>query len=310
MVTTNKYNLPSPFVRYNEARNAAYSRGKADISVTQLIDSPRIRLLREAHAGELTDDVIDSIWALFGTAVHVVLDKNADPNDVTEQRLSMKINGWVLGGGVDHQKVMGNKRIITDYKVTSVWSVMLGSKQSWVDQQNCYAELVENETGDTVTEIRICAMLRDWSRREASYKKDYPQTPVVVIDLPLWKKAERIKFLEDRVALHQDAQADFDKHNILAECKDHEKWAKPDSWALMKGKNKRATKVFTDEAEANTALKGYPSFSPSQGYRLEHRQGENTRCDNNYCGVSEKCPCQMEINALRVLDKLKGSDDQ
>ena len=52
MQITNNHNLPESFVNF--ARNDKYSKGKSDISVTTLIDSPRVRLLREANSTELS----------------------------------------------------------------------------------------------------------------------------------------------------------------------------------------------------------------------------------------------------------------
>ena len=125
MKITNNYSLPQSFVDF--ARNDKYSKGKADISVTTLIDSPRVRLLRDQYSEERTADVVDNVWALFGTAVHHVLE-SSDTSEgvVTEERLFTKINGWILSGAVDHQKIEGQTVEITDYKVTSVWSVIHG----------------------------------------------------------------------------------------------------------------------------------------------------------------------------------------
>ena len=54
-------------------RNEKYSKGDSDISVTSLIDSPRITRLRSLHSKQMTVDVSERIPALFGTAVHMVL---------------------------------------------------------------------------------------------------------------------------------------------------------------------------------------------------------------------------------------------
>ena len=187
---TNNYNLPESFLNY--ATSDKYSKGDADISVTQLIDSPRVLLLREQHKDEITTDVMDMVFALFGTAVHHILESADDPeNVVVEERLYAKVLDWILSGALDHQEVLPDGTVqITDYKVTSAWSVILGKKE-WERQQNCYAWLIENsEDGKNrfrrVSNIRICAILRDWQRRKAEFDKDYPQSPIVVIDLPLW----------------------------------------------------------------------------------------------------------------------------
>lgn len=165
MEITNNYNLPKSFVDF--ARNDKYSKGQADISVTTLIDSPRVRLMREQHHDDRVVDVVDNIWALFGTAVHHVLE-STEPSDnvVLEERLFSKINGWVLSGAVDHQKIDGQTVEITDYKVTSVWSVIHG-KIDWERQLNVYAYLVQKNKGKKVNKLSICAILRDWNRRDA-----------------------------------------------------------------------------------------------------------------------------------------------
>jgi hypothetical protein len=121
MKITNRFNLPDAF--YNFARNDKYSRGKADISVTTLIDSPRVRLMRDKYNDQLETDASDMIWALFGTAVHHVLESADDPSHVImEERLYAEVAGWILSGALDHQEVLPDGTIqITDYKVTSAW---------------------------------------------------------------------------------------------------------------------------------------------------------------------------------------------
>jgi hypothetical protein len=303
MNTTNKHNLPKSFVRYNDARNAAYSRGDADISVTQLIDAAGVRLLRDKHTGELVDDVVDAIWPLLGTAVHEILQEHADEEDVVEERLSIEVNDWVLSGAIDNQKIDGNTVEITDYKVTSVWSVMLGEKIEWIRQQNVYAALVEQVKGMEVTSIRICAVLRDWSRREATYKKDYPQTPIIIIDLPLWSPERRMEYIRERVEAHQNAQMAFDADGTVEPCIDSDKWAKPTSYAVIKKGNKRAAKVMSNFEAAKTHM----SMLNRQGkgvFEVHTRHGENTRCEGNYCRVAGKCEFQMDVVAERVLNEI------
>ena len=74
MQITNNYNLPQSFVDF--ARNDKYSKGNADISATTLIDSPRVRLMRDHYHEDRVVDVVDNVWALFGTAVHHVLESS------------------------------------------------------------------------------------------------------------------------------------------------------------------------------------------------------------------------------------------
>jgi hypothetical protein len=95
MKFTNNHNLPESFVNF--VRADKYSRGDADISVTQLIDSPRVRLLRNDKADEMETDVSDRVWSLFGTAVHHILESTNASHAVTmEERLFMEVDGWKL----------------------------------------------------------------------------------------------------------------------------------------------------------------------------------------------------------------------
>ena len=84
MKITNEYELPQPFV--NIAKNPSYSKGKAHISATSLLNSPKIVTLLKKHDDELEQDVADMIWSIWGSAVHNVLEKGADKNNLVEQR--------------------------------------------------------------------------------------------------------------------------------------------------------------------------------------------------------------------------------
>ena len=70
MIITNKFGLPKPFE--NIAKNPSYSKGKAHISATSLLNSPKIVTLLKKYDDELEQDVSDMIWSIFGSAVHKI----------------------------------------------------------------------------------------------------------------------------------------------------------------------------------------------------------------------------------------------
>jgi len=287
MKITNKYDLPDAFLNF--ARDDKYTKGKADISVTTLIDAPRVRLMKTIYANKSETDVTDMIWPLFGTAVHHILESADETENVTvEERLYANAANWVLSGALDHQEVLPDGTVqITDYKVTSAWSVILGKKE-WERQQNCYAWLVENSNdgvnrGKTVSKIRICAILRDWQRRKAQFDPEYPQSPVVVVELPLWTPEQREEYIYERIDLHQEAQMNFDLYDQFALCSEEDQWAKPDAWAVKKKGQKRASKIYDNLKDAQGHV------DEKIGLEVEHRKGEKTRCEGNYCGVAEFC---------------------
>ena len=296
MVITNKFGLPEPIANF--ARADKYTKGASDISVTTLIDSPRINILRSHHSDEIDVDVSDMVWALFGTAVHRVLETTKEnDNVIVEERLYADIGGWTLSGQLDHQELLPDGTLqITDYKVTSVWSVILGKKE-WERQQNVYAWLVENSkdgkfNGTEVSSIRICAILRDWQRKKAEFDADYPQSPITMVELPLWE--HRDEYVADRLLIHQEAQINFDMYDRLPLCSSEEQWAKPDTWAVKKKGQKRAIRVHHSEEEAvkhvnsNSALREMGQARHKGSCEIEHRKGELTRCAS-YCAVSEYC---------------------
>ena len=287
---TNKHGLPDSFLNY--ARSDKYSRGDADISVTQLIDAPQVLLLREKHQEETTTDVMDMIFALFGTAVHSVLETGKTPNVVKEQRLYDTVRGWKISGAIDQYEILGDDLVITDYKVTSVWSVMF-DKQEWINQLNVYAYLLELHKQKPVTNIKICAILRDWNRTQARLKPDYPQHPVAYIDIPLWSMKDRIKYVNDRVTAHQDARQMFDLEDELTPCSDKERWAKEDKWAVIKKGNKKAFRVFNNKQDAENLVYDLSDKLAldvhKRNHDIEFRKGEYTRCKSNYCGVADFC---------------------
>ena len=68
---TNKHNLPE--VIFKAAQCETYI-SKGDISVTTLIDSPKIRQFRKKYANKVHKDVVDMLPAIEGTALHYVLE--------------------------------------------------------------------------------------------------------------------------------------------------------------------------------------------------------------------------------------------
>lgn len=67
---TNKHDLPEMFVR---AAKYDGHRTLGDVSVTRLIDSPKIHHLKEKH--EYEEDVMDRVWMMLGTGVHYALER-------------------------------------------------------------------------------------------------------------------------------------------------------------------------------------------------------------------------------------------
>ena len=165
MRLTNKHNLPKPVVDSLTKNN--YSRGSSNRSITQLIDSPRIRILRAEHDAEMTEDASDKLWSVLGTAVHNMFeDAVSEKQHISEERLFIEQDGWEISGAIDLQETESDGSVIvSDYKCTSVWSVMYG-KAEWANQLNAYAWLVRHVKKVPVSSCQIVAVLRDWKLSE------------------------------------------------------------------------------------------------------------------------------------------------
>lgn len=278
MKLTNKFGLPDPVVKAL-TRNE-YTKGESNRSVTQLIDSPRVRILRQENWDSMEEDVSEKMWAVLGSAAHKIFEETGDENHLTEERLYTEVQGWVISGAIDVQRIEEDGVTVIDYKTTSVWSVILGKKE-WEYQLNCYAYLVRHAKAQKVKALKVIAILRDWRAKDAETKEDYPNAPIVEIDIPLWSEAEQDAYIHGRVELHQKAEFDRLTGSELPECSESERWAKPSVWAVRKIGNKRALKLYDNEAEAYASLES--------GQEVEHRQGESTRCVANWCRVNAWC---------------------
>lgn len=280
MKITNKFNLPETFV--NILRRPTYTKGGANISATELINSPRIVQLKRIYDEHLEQDVADQIWSIFGTAIHAVLEHGKDHNHIVEERLHATIDGWSISGAIDLQVVSDDGIHVSDYKTTGAWSVM-NEKVEWEQQLNIYAWLVETTKGIPVTSLSIIAIIRDWSRREAATRQGYPDAPVKQIPIEIWPYELRTAFIKERISQHSSAFLSAVTNGDLPHCTSSDMWEKNTSYAIKKIGNKRATAVFETKEEAEEKL-----VELGKGYAVEERLGERTRC-MNYCQVSKFC---------------------
>jgi len=281
MRITNKFGLPQTFV--NVLRRPTYSKGKANISATELISSPRIVQLRKIHAEEIEQDVSEMVWSIFGTAIHGVLEHGRDESHLVEERLHTTVDGWSISGAIDLQIVNEDDTItVNDYKTVGAWSVM-NEKIDWELQLNIYAWLVRKVKESDVSKLEIVAIIRDWSRRDAAIKANYPDAPVKVIPIRLWSYEEQQAFIEQRIALHSNALFYLETGDELPHCTPEEMWEKQTTYAVKKIGGVKARNVCDtiDEAQAKVAEYG-------KEYEIEVRPGERTRCEN-FCSVSRWC---------------------
>ncbi len=281
MRITNRYSLPTPLVRA-VSDERLYQPGV--IGITTLIKPPQMYSLEIAHADEIEEDASDRIWALLGSAVHEVLERAAVDNALQEEELSAKVLGWTVTG---HPDLYHEPATLDDYKVTSVYAFLNGVKVEWEQQINGYAWLFGLH-GFPVEEARIVAILRDWTKSKMN-GTDYPPAAALTLPVLLWSPEIQAQFIEDRVRLHKAVIQGIEPIGVritAPPCTPEERWRRPTTYALIRGSNKRATKVCDTLQEADTWRA--EQDKPSE-YRIEQRLGASVRCES-YCRVAQWCP--------------------
>lgn len=261
------------------------------MSATELLNPPRMVQLRIANADAIEMDASDMVFALFGTAIHGVLEQGQGENHIVEQRLNTEIDGWEVSGAIDVQVINEDNIGIQDYKTTGAWAVM-NEKKDWEYQLNIYAWLVERVKKSPVSTLEIVAIIRDWKRREAEYKKDYPNAPIKIIPVTLWDYEKREQFVRDRIHVHADAMFSAQTGGDLPLCTAEEMWEKPTIYALRKVGGVKAKSVHYKRVDAEAAL---AEVKNKDEYEIEVRPGERTRCEN-YCNVRDFCSQWAEFN--------------
>lgn len=277
MRISNLLSLPDPIVQAvaNDGYTGPSKSRTNTISVSSLEKPVRQRRLEILHADEITEDAADRIWSLVGQAIHTILER-ANVDGIAEERLSMEVEGWKVSGQFDHFTLTDG--VLSDYKVTSVWSIKDGGRDEWTPQLNTYAHLLR-AAGYTVQQVRVVAIARDWRKNESlRYGGDgYPSHQVVVLPLILWPSTECDRYLRERVRAHQAAA-----EGALPHCTSKERWQRPELWAVVKDGNKRATKLCKSEDEAVAVIGDAPKM------HVEFRPGMAVRC-SQYCSVLRQC---------------------
>ncbi len=258
-----------------------------DISVTRLVRPPQITALEHQHGEEIVQDITDGLFMLEGRALHHILDLARDETRLQEHRLTVECEGWTVSGQFDVLYLAeSQKGILKDYKVSSVWSHILGSKEDHEMQLNFYAYLaLRNKI--QVDELSVVMWFRDWQKSQVERDRQYPPLKVIEHPIDLWAWDYTAKVFEERVKLHQSAKA-----GTYPPCTAEERWARPDSWAVQKPDAKKAYRVFEEPALAETMA------SSMAGYEVQHRPGVNVRCAS-YCPVMPFCQQAKDLGVVK-----------
>ena len=269
MKLSNSYNLPETIVN---AVGKQYKPKANRFSVSDLTTPPQIRYLKTKHWDELEEDVSDKLWMLLGSAVHYILEKGSPENALSEEKMEIKIGDVTFVGKPD---LLHNDEI-SDWKICSVYSFLLGDKPEWEAQLNLYKFLFAQK-GLNVSKLTIHAILRDWQKSKSLQDADYPKIPFMSVDIPIWDSARVATFINKAIS---DLSAE-----VPRECTPEEQWAKPTQYAVQDPKKKRALRVLDSFEDAEKWMKAQPD---SAKLNIAQRLGSKARCEG-YCPVSKHC---------------------
>ena len=286
MRITNELGLPEPFVQAAAGDGRHAPRPKT-YSVTQMMKGVKQVVLERRHGDEMEEDASAYVWAVFGTAVHKVLeDATEAPYQLKEGFVEMDMgDGYRLTGIFDlYDDATGT---VTDYKSTSVWKVVKGEWDDYRRQLLIYA-LILRKMGFDARRGQVVALLKDHSKTKAKHERGYPKHPVFVKEFEFtdedFERCER--FLRERFA--ELAAAEGMGDDEIPPCTPEERWARPDQWAVMRRDRKRAVRLYEDKGDAYQRAAGENRACGRDLYYVEERPGADGRCPE-YCSAAPWC---------------------
>jgi hypothetical protein len=276
MRVTNKLNLPEAFVKAvsTERHNKA-----GCYSATTLNKGAKEIILTDRHWDEIEVDASDNVWAVFGTAVHSIMEMQPD-NNFHEEKFKVPVSKSFVTGQVDCYD-MENKTIY-DWKTASVWKVQFKDFSDWKAQGLTYAYLM-TQSGLEVKRCRFVALLKDHSKSKARTDASYPQSPTVVYEFEVTPEDLAATEARIKAKVEEIEKAYLMGDDDIEPCTADERWADGEKWAVMKNGRKSAIKLFDTEADAD-AMAG----EMGNAYYTEHRPAISRKC-LDYCNCREYC---------------------
>ena len=122
MKVNNKLKLPQAFV---EAVSVDRHNKPGHYSATTLNKGIKEIVLTDRHWNELETDAAENVWAIWGTAMHAVMEKQKDNNfreELFEVEVETSRGTRVVSGRVDSYDM--ENEILYDWKSASTWKVI------------------------------------------------------------------------------------------------------------------------------------------------------------------------------------------
>ena len=276
MKVTNKLNMPAAFVN---AVSTARHNAAGCFSATTLNKGAKEIILSERHFDEITVDAADSVWAVWGTAVHALLESQPD-NNFHEEYFKVPVSNSFVTGQVDSYDMENG--VINDWKTASVWKVQFNDFKDWRAQGLTYAWLLQ-QSGLEVKKCRFVALLKDHSKTKAKNDSSYPQSPVFIYEFDV-TAADMEETAARILAKVQEIESAYKLDDDAIEpCNAEERWADGEKGAVMKNGRKTAVRVFDTEIDAENC-----AGELGNSHYVEHRAAISRKC-GEYCLCKDFC---------------------
>ena len=276
MKVSNRLHLPEAFVK---AVSVERHNKAGCFSATTLNKGAKEIILTDRHFDEITVDAADSVWAVWGTAVHALLESQPD-NNFHEEFFKVPVSNSFVTGQVDSYDM--ERGIINDWKTASVYKVMKADFSDWYKQGMTYAWLLK-QNGLEVRRCRFIALLKDHSMTKAETDSSYPQAPVFTYEFEV--TPEELEQAGARItAKVKDIEAaELMSDDDIEPCTAEERWADGDKWAVMKNGRKTAIRVFDTKIDAENC-----AGELGNSHYVEHRPAVSRKC-GKYCLCKDFC---------------------
>ena len=233
-----------------------YSRLGSDISVTELLNPPRIIHLTNRYRDQIKKAEIDKLLpALIGIGVHdqlqryLRLEGKVNNTWKIERKLTTSVCDQRLTGRFD---ALYNDKDLYDFKITTAFKALKGDYSDWEKQQNTYAWMLLQD-GISVATINICMVVLDWKKVDSFRNQGYPSTRLSIIPLKLWDQSQQEQFVKTSIRSIISCAHESDKNLPL--CSLEERWADKPEYKLFKTPDqKRSTKNFPEKKRAEQYL--------------------------------------------------------
>ena len=286
MKLTNKFDYPAWVVKCCEA--ISHKPGEKAISVSLLPQNPMVRHLLLTQWENIVTDVSDFTARLQGIAWHALAEKYAEKGAFAEKTLYAEMDGNTVVGRLDFFDEL--LKILWDYKTCKAYKIIFDQKEDedslWDTLLNLYSWLL-SKNGVEVNQIKISAMIKDWSAAEAVKAADYPQCDMITIPIPKWPVEKIEAYIRGRIKVHTSP---------IVPCTADEMWEKPPVFAIYNPKSMaKAKRLQPTEVDAKNWIEEQGKKGAT--YIIKERPGCRMNCDR-YCSVRSVCEWNVYRNKL------------